>query len=71
LRGRGWYAQLLSDLATLAQPDGDGQLRLTFEIVYGHAFKAPPRMAVGPETRVSLDEMRTALRQVKRNSTSG
>ena len=71
LRGRGWYAQLLAGLATLAQPDSDGQLRLTFEVVYGHAFKAPPRMAAGPETRVSLEEMRTALRQVKKNGASG
>ena len=67
LRGRAWYAQLLAQLAGLAQPAGDGTLRLTFEIVYGHAFKAPPRVTVGPETRVSLDEMRTALRQVKKN----
>jgi malonyl-CoA O-methyltransferase len=71
LRGRGWYAQLLSRLATLAQPDNDGQLRLTFEVVYGHAFKAPPRIPVGPETRVSLDEMRMTLRQVKKNDASG
>ncbi len=71
LRGRGWYAQLLTQLATLAQPGGDGSLRLTFEVVYGHAFKAPPRMAVGPETRVSLDEMRTTLRKVKKNDSSG
>lgn len=67
LRGRAWHAQLLAGLAELAQPDGDGTLRLTFEIVYGHAFKAPPRLTVGPETRVSLDEMRMALRQVKKN----
>jgi len=71
LRGRSWHAQLLAQLAEQASIDADGQLRLTFEIVYGHAFKAPPRLAVGPETRVSLDEMRTALRQVKKNGTSG
>jgi malonyl-CoA O-methyltransferase len=58
-------------LANLGQSDSDGQLRLTFEVVYGHAFKAPPRMAVGEETRVSLEEMRTALRQVKKNGASG
>jgi malonyl-CoA O-methyltransferase len=66
LRGRAWHAQLLAKLAELATPGGDGSLSLTFEVVYGHAFKAPPRMAVGPETTVSLDEMRAALRQVKK-----
>lgn len=70
LRGRAWHAQLLAALATLAKPGSDGQLQLTFEIVYGHAFKAPPRMAVAAETRVSLDEMRANLRQVKKNDTS-
>ncbi len=63
LRGRRWYAQLLSGLAALAKPDAQGQLSLTFEIVYGHAFKAPPRMKVASETAVSLDAMREALRQ--------
>jgi len=67
LRGRAWHAQLLSALATLARPGADGQLQLTFEIVYGHAFKAPARMVVAAETRVSLDEMRANLRYVKKN----
>jgi malonyl-CoA O-methyltransferase len=67
LRGRAWHAQLLTALSQLAQPGDDGQLRLTFEVVYGHAFKAPPRMTVGPEIRVSLDEMRATLRKVKKN----
>jgi len=67
LRGRTWHAQLLSALATLAKPGSDGQLQITFEVVYGHAFKAPPRMTVAAETRVSLDEMRANLRQVKKN----
>ncbi len=71
LRGRGWHAQLLARLAGLAEPDGDGQLHLSFEIVYGHAFKAPARMAVASETRVSLDEMRTALRQGRKKDAGG
>ena len=71
LRGRAWHAQLLHQLNSLALPDNDGQLPLTFEIVYGHAFKAPHRAKVAPETRVSLDEMRAALRQVKKNGADG
>lgn len=71
LRGRAWHAQLLTALGALARPDSNGQLELTFEIVYGHAFKAPPRMTVAPELRVSLDEMRANLRQIKRNNSPG
>nr|WP_295768394.1 biotin synthase [Rhodoferax sp.] len=70
LRGRAWHRQLLSQLSQLAKADGEGQLRLTFEIVYGHAFKAPPRLTVAPETAVSLDAMRAALRQGKKNGDS-
>ena len=67
LRGRAWHAQLLTALSQTAQLGDDGQLRLTFEVVYGHAYKAPPRMTVEPEIRVSLDEMRATLRKVKKN----
>ena len=67
LRGRRWHGQLLQALSSLARPEGEGPLRLTFEVVYGHAFKALPRAAAGSETRVSLDEMRANLRYVKKN----
>ena len=70
LRGRGWYAKLLAALQQLAQPGEDGQLRLTFEVVYGHAFKAVRRPVIAPETRVSLDEMRANLRKVKKNGST-
>ena len=70
LRGRGWYAQLLAALQQLAQPGEDGQLRLTFDVVYGHAFKAVRRTVIAPETRVSLDEMRANLRKVKKNGST-
>jgi malonyl-CoA O-methyltransferase len=71
LRGRAWHAQLLERIASLTPGEPDGQLPLTFEIVYGHAFKAPQRVKVAPEIRVSLDEMRATLRQVKKNSADG
>ena len=40
--------------------DGDGRVGLSFEIVYGHAFKPPPR--VRGETRVSVDALRATAR---------
>ncbi len=63
LRGRRWHARLQQALAQhLAEPRQDGQLALTFEIVYGHAFKPAPRVPVTPHTAVPLEEMRALLR---------
>ena len=67
LRGRAWYQQLCAALTQkLATPGGDGTLTLTFEVVYGHAFKPQPRLTVQSETTVSLDAMRASLRQIKK-----
>ena len=64
LRGRGFMRQLHEALDAHLRVDGsEGQLALTFELVYGHAFKAQPKVAVGEESTVSLDTMRTMLRQ--------
>ncbi|KWR90103.1 amidophosphoribosyltransferase [Cupriavidus sp. IDO] len=41
LRGRRWYQALLAALAR--QRNAEGVIPLTFEIVYGHAWKLPPR----------------------------
>ncbi len=66
LRGRQWRGQLHQALsAHLAEPAQQGRLALTFEVIYGHALKPRPRLAVQPETILSLDEMRMALRQRK------
>lgn len=54
LRGRRWHARLLDALAK--RP-----LQLTFEVVYGHAFKPTPRLSVGAQSDITLDEMRAAL----------
>jgi malonyl-CoA O-methyltransferase len=65
LRGRGWLAKLHHELAQRGTKTPDGRLQLSFEVIYGHAFKPPVRLGVVPETRVTLDEMRKALRQRK------
>ncbi|KQW51820.1 MULTISPECIES: methyltransferase domain-containing protein [unclassified Roseateles] len=66
LRGRAWHQQVLAELGTLR--DETGRLALTLELVFGHAFKTAPRLAVAPETHVSIDAMRATLR---RGKTSG
>ena len=63
LRGRRWKAGLEQALTErLAAPEHGGQLALTFEIVYGHAYKPTPRVPVAGESAVSLQDMRAMLR---------
>jgi malonyl-CoA O-methyltransferase len=63
LRGRGWLTHLHDALMSLAMPDAGGQLKLTFEIVYGHAYKPQPRLKVAPQTSISLNDMREHLQK--------
>ena len=64
LRGRRWRERLYQALADrLADPGNGGQLALTFEIIYGHAFKPAPRVRVDARSAVSLEDMRTMLRR--------
>ena len=44
----------------------DGRLSMRFEIAYGHAFKAAPRLRAGEPTTVSLDDMRALVRAGRR-----
>lgn len=60
LRGRGWQRRLLTELDALR--DAEGRLVLTLELVFGHAFKAAPRLTMAAETRVSVEAMRDSLR---------
>jgi malonyl-CoA O-methyltransferase len=64
LRGRGWKQGLERAVAECwgdRQPDG--QLALTFEIVYGHAYKPQPRVRLESRSSVSLQDMKAMLRQ--------
>ena len=60
LRTPRWRERLHAALQSLAGPDG--RLHLSFEIVYGHAFRAPPRAPLSGETTVSLEDMRAMVR---------
>jgi len=59
LRTPRWRERLHAGLQMLARPDG--RLGLSFEVVYGHAFKAAPRMPQRDGSEVSLEEMRALL----------
>jgi malonyl-CoA O-methyltransferase len=54
LRGRCWHAKLLDAIEKNA-------MQLTFEVVYGHAFKPAPKFTVRAQSEISLVQMRAAL----------
>jgi malonyl-CoA O-methyltransferase len=60
LRTPRWRDRLLHDLASLRA--ADGRIGLSFEVAYGHAFKAAPRLKVGEQATLPLEAMRTMLR---------
>ena len=62
-----WRERLEAALAERAGPDG--RIALEFEIVYGHAFNPPPRVAVSGETRLSAADLQRMAR-TGRNGTS-
>ncbi|GAB4398065.1 MAG: methyltransferase domain-containing protein [Rhodoferax sp.] len=66
LRGRRWMAQwhgLWGDVLARQQP-----LALTFEVVYGHAFKARPKIPSRANGSVSLDDLQASLRKKRQES---
>ena len=60
LRTPRWRDRLLAALEALRGTDG--KISLAFEVAYGHAFKAAPRLPVGEKTTVSLEAMRAMVR---------
>ncbi len=62
LRGRAWKAKLEAALVEhLADPSEGGRLKLTFEVIYGHAMKPKPRVKLSEHSAVSLQDMRAML----------
>ena len=59
LRTPRWRQRLLRALEQ--RLDADGRVALSFELVYGHAFRPPPRARVAPTTTVSLSDLRSTL----------
>lgn len=63
LRTPRWRQQLVAALQAQA---ADGRPTLSFELVYGHAFKAAPRARVQAETTVALSDLRAMIKSSKR-----
>ncbi|MCU0925508.1 MAG: biotin synthase [Hydrogenophaga sp.] len=62
LRGRAWHTRLVQALERDLPRGDDGRLLLTFEIIYGHAFKPLPRVPLAANQSVSVDQMRAMLK---------
>ncbi|MFC7462233.1 biotin synthase [Hydrogenophaga defluvii] len=62
LRSRAWGRRYREALVQDLPRSEDGRLQLTFEVVYGHAFKPRPRVKPGEASAISLDDMRAMLR---------
>jgi malonyl-CoA O-methyltransferase len=68
LRGRAWKARLLQALEVSLPRQADGRLVLTFEIIYGHAMKAQPKVKVSAMSAVSVADMRAMLQGSRHSS---
>jgi malonyl-CoA O-methyltransferase len=65
-RSRHWHADLCAAIESGLPRAPDGRLILTFEIIYGHAFKPLPRVPLASSTSLPVDEMRAMLRAGRR-----
>ena len=65
LRGRGWKSQLLQSLEGLRSGSHGDRLPLTFEIIYGHALKAAPKVKVSGQSVVSEQDLRSMLKATR------
>jgi malonyl-CoA O-methyltransferase len=63
LRARGWQRQWLQAVAEHGERDGSGRLKLTFEVIYGHAMRPQAGTRMLPESQIGLNDMRQMLAQ--------
>jgi len=66
LRTPRWRERLCAQLQQLQGPEG--RLRLDFELVYGHAFRAAPKPRIAAQTTVALEDLRAMARSTRRPS---
>ena len=67
LRTPAWRAALHEALRQgLADPADDDRLKLSFEVIYGHAFKPAPRFVAKPQTHIDLESLRRAAKGTRR-----
>jgi len=68
LRTAAWRASLHDALRQgLADPRDGNRLKVSFEIIYGHAFKPSPRFAAKPHTNIDVESLRRAAKATRRD----
>jgi malonyl-CoA O-methyltransferase len=60
LRGKAWHQAFLQALARCR--NAQGEIALTFELIYGHAIKPKPRVKLSASSSVSMAQMREMLK---------
>lgn len=72
LRGRKWLHDFKSNLSAVGRAENNAsrpeealKIPLTFEIIYGHAFKVAPKIRVSESSAFSAEDMRAMLRSSK------
>ena len=61
LRTPVWQRQWQQAVGDHGARDQAGRLKLTFEVIYGHALKPMARLRILPESQIGLDDMRQML----------
>jgi malonyl-CoA O-methyltransferase len=70
LRTPRWRRRIEAALEASGHRRADGRVALSFEVVYGHAFKPLPKIRVAAQTAVPLEDMKTWVRGGRRSSGS-
>jgi malonyl-CoA O-methyltransferase len=65
-RGKQWRQHWLTAMERGLPRNRDGAYTLTLEVVYGHAMRGTPKVALEPTASVSVDQMRAMLRHPRR-----
>jgi malonyl-CoA O-methyltransferase len=63
LRGKNWHRQFQANLRKLSPGPSQEPLRITVEVIFGHAIKPLPRTKMALQSEVSLQDMRDILRR--------
>jgi malonyl-CoA O-methyltransferase len=62
LRTPRWRGRLAEAIERVSERTASARIELTFELVYGHAFKPAPRHRVSEQAEISLNDMRAMVR---------
>ena len=68
LRGRQWRGKLENAMTEGLKTGPDGRFSLTFEVIYGHAFKAQTKIKISALSSMSVSDLRSMLSMGQRGA---